>query len=468
MTFDRGREKSEDSPRSAPGTARSLGRRFGYLWATFVVSSLGDGFGYGAVPLLALFVDPHPIPVAAVAAADTFPWLVLALPAGALADRYERGRVMAATNMGRALVLVTLALLVASHHINLPLLIALVFVNGGARAIYYSASQATVPELVEPRSFPRANGLLSGTEAAAEHLGGPVLGALAFAATKALPFFADASAVGVAGLSLLGFRTHRPETAPAHGSILDGVRQLIKDRSLRLLVTLLAALAGLQGLVMGVLVIVAAAGAAGNVPGALLAGRIADRIGNIRTLIGSALVSGLAYLVMASAKGWLIAGVAFCVVSFAVYAGSVIANSLRQSLSPRSLMGRVGSAWRGFVWGAFPIGSLIGGSLAVLGGLRLPLVIAGVAQCVVAIALAGPLSRSLAASERAAALADGAQVLIATPDDKQPLTGSAGGGQTMTGTLEIDAPQVPTGRRLHGRTGRGPLYWGRSSRNSRR
>ena len=483
VTFARGGGRSEQSPRPAPATAASLGRRFGYLWTTFAVSSLGDGFGYGAVPLLALFVDPHPLPVASVAAADTFPWRVLALPAGALADRYERGRVMAATNMGRALVLVTLALLVASHHINLPLLIALVFVNGGARAIYYSASQATVPELVEPRSFPRANGLLSGTEAAAEHLGGPVLGALAFAATKALPFFADASAVGVAGLSLLGFRTHRPETEPAHGSILDGVRQLIKDRSLRLLVTLLAALAGLQGLVMGVLVIVAtvdwgvskslygvflAAGAAGNVPGALLAGRIADRIGNIRTLIGSALVSGLAYLVMASAKGWLIAGVAFCVVSFAVYAGSVIANSLRQSLSPRSLMGRVGSAWRGFVWGAFPIGSLIGGSLAVLGGLRLPLVIAGVAQCVVAIALAGPLSRSLAASERAAALADGAQVLIATPDDKQPLTGSAGGGQTMTGTLEIDAPQVPTGRRLHGRTGRGPLYWGRSSRNSRR
>lgn len=482
MTFDRGRDKSEDSPRSAPGTARSLGRRFGYLWATFVVSSLGDGFGYGAVPLLALFVDPHPIPVAAVAAADTFPWLVLALPAGALADRYERGRVMAVTNMGRAIVLVTLALLVASRHINLPLLIALVFVNGGARAIYYSASQATVPELVEPRSFPHANGILSGTEAATEHLGGPILGTLAFAVTKALPFVADAIAVGVAGLSLLGFRTQPPDTEPAHGSILDGVRQLIKDRSLRLLVSLLAALAGLQGLVMGVLVIIAtvdwgvskslygvflAAGAAGNVPGALLAGRIANRIGNIPTLIASALVSGLAYLVMASAKGWLLAGVAFGVVSFAVYAGSVIANSLRQRLSPRDLMGRVGSAWRGVVWGAFPIGSLIGGVLAVH-GLRLPLVIAGLAQCVVAIALAGPLTRSLAASERAAALAEGGQALIATPDAKQPMTGSAAGGQTMAPTLEIDAPQMPTGRRLHGRPGRGPLYWGRSSRNSRR
>jgi MFS family permease len=417
------------------------------------VSSLGDGFGYGAVPLLALFVDPHPIAVAAVAAADTFPWLVLALPAGALADRYERGRVMAVTNMGRALVLVTLALLVASHHINVPLLIALVFINGGARAVYYAGSQATVPELVEPGSFPHANGILSSTDAATEHLAGPILGTLAFAVTKALPFVADAIAVGVAGLSLLGFRTQRPETEPEHGSIFDGVRQLIKDRSLRLLVSLLAALASLQGLVMGVLVIIAtvdwgvskslygvflAAGAAGNVPGALLAGRIANRIGNTPTLIASALVSGLAYLVMATARGWLLAGVAFGVVSFAVYAGGVVAISLRQRLSPQDLMGRVGSAWRGVVWGAFPIGSLIGGALAVH-GLRLPLIIAGVAQCVVAIALAGPLTRSLAASERAEAAAEGAQ-----------------------------PPRVPTGLRLHSRPGRGPLYWGRSSRSSRR
>ena len=129
---------------------------------------------------------------------------------------------------------------------------------------------------------------------------------------------------------------------------------------MRLLVTLLAALAGLQGLVMGVLVIVAtldwgvpkelyglflAAGAVGNVPGALLADSFASRLGNIPMLIGAAIVSGLADPVMASAKGWLLAGVAFAVVSFAVYAGSVVANSLRQRLSPRDLMG--GSAPRG-------------------------------------------------------------------------------------------------------------------------
>ncbi len=502
VTFEQGRENSEDGRRSTPRTGRSLGRRFRYLWATFAVSSLGDGFGYGAVPLLALFVDPHPLPVATVAAADTFPWLVLALPAGALADRFERGRVMAVTNLGRALVLVTLALLVATHHIDLLLLVTLVFVNGGARAVYYSASQATVPELVAPQSFARANGFLSSTEAATEHLGGPILGTLAFAAIKALPFVADATAVGVAGLSLLGFRTQRPEAGPAHDSILAGARQLVKDRSLRLLVTLLAALAGLQGLAMGVLVIVAtvdwgvpkslyglflAAGAVGNVPGALLADRIATRIGNIPTLIGAALVSGLAYLVMASAKGWLLAGVAFAVVSFAVYAGSVIANSLRQSLSPRDLMGRVGSAWRGIVWGAIPIGSLIGGALAVH-GLRLPLIIAGVAQCVVALAIARPLTGSLAASERALASAVGASAetasaetasagsgssmmafAVGTPADGGRLgAASCDGDQAVTASLSGRAAPASSKRRLHSRPSRLPFYWGPWSRARRR
>jgi len=475
VTSEQGRETSGHGSQAAPTKTRFLGRRFGYLWASFAVASLGDGFGYGAVPLLAYFVDPHPIPVATVAAADTFPWLVLALPAGALADRFERGRLMAVVNMGRALVLVTLAFLVAGHHINLPLLVLLVFVNGGARAIYYSASQATVPELVPARSFAHANGFLSGTEAATEHLGGPILGTLSFAAVKALPFIADATAVGVAGLSLLGFRTQHPEPGPAHGSILDGARQLIRDRSLRLLVTLLAALAGLQSLVMGVLVIIAtvewgvpkslyglflAAGALGNVPGALLADRVANRFGSVRTLIGSAIVSGLAYLVMASAKGWLLAGVAFAVVSFAVYAGSVIANSLRQSLSPRDLMGRVGSAWRGLVWGAFPIGSLIGGALAEH-GLRLPLLIAGVSQCIVAVVLTGPLTRSLSASERAAALADEAS------GDRQSPVDSFDRARAMA-SLGLATTRTPLERGLHRRPSRLRFYWGRLSRSRRR
>ena len=98
---------------------------------------------------------------------------------------------------------------------------------------------------------------------------------------------------------------------------------------------------------------------------------------------------------MAAAQGWQLAGPAFALVGFAVGVGAVVANALRQRLTPPEVMGRVGAASRGIVWGAAPVGALVAGGLAALGGLRLPLVLAGMLQCVVAVVLARPLLRSL-------------------------------------------------------------------------
>jgi MFS family permease len=384
-----------------PAPARPiLGGRFRYLWATFAFASVGDGLAYGAVPLLAVVVDPQPLAVSGVLAADSVPWLALALPAGALADRFERGRLMAIVNTARGLLLGLLAALIALGKLDLGLLIAFVLANGGARAVYYSASQATVPELVGTSSLARANGVLSGTEAATEHLAGPVIGT-----------------VGASGLSLFGFRTGRLEQRARRDRFGEGVRLLLRDRSLRLLVILISSLAALQGLAAGILVLIAtrdwgvhtsaygaflAAGAVGNVPGALLADRIVRKLGSATTLILTAFVSGAAYLVMALARSWPLAGCAFALVGFAVGAGNVAANALRQRLTPARLMGRVGSAWRGIVWGAAPLGVLASGGLAVAGGLRLPLYVAGAAQCAVALVLAAPLIGSLVEGKHAA------------------------------------------------------------------
>ena len=273
-------------------------------------------------------------------------------------------------------MLAGLAVLVALHEINLTLLILFVLANGTARTLYYSASQAAIPELVPLGSLGRANGVITGTEAATEHLVGPIIGAAVFTLRRLLPFVADASAVGASGLALLGLRTH-PADPASSGSIWDGARLLRSDERLRVLVTLIAALSGLQGLVAGILVLVATRN--WGVPCALLAVRIVTRIGSAATLISAAVVSGVAYVVMALAHSWMLAGPAFVVVGFSVAAGSVVAISLRQQLTPNELMGRVGSAWRGIVWGAAPVGALLAGGLAVLGGLRLPILLAGAA-----------------------------------------------------------------------------------------
>ena len=387
-----------------------LGHRFGRLQAGFTLASSGDGFAYGAVPLMAVVVDPHPLAISAVVASDQLPWLLMALPAGALADRFRRARLMAVVNLMRGVVLLTAGLLVLSHRMDLALLVLVVLMNATGRAVYYSSLQATVPELVPPRLLERANGVFTGTEAAAEHVAGPVVGAAAFTAARALLFLADAAALVFSGLPLVRLRTKMPPAAGPRGSIWDGARHLFADRRLRLLVITLCSLAGLQGLINGILVLIAtrdwgvhagaygaflAAGAVGNVPGAIVAERLVARFGSAFTLLGSATACAVGYFVMAWSRTWVLAGPAFALTGFAIGAGTVVAISMRQRLTPDELMGRVGAAWRGIVWGAAPVGALAAGGLAVLGGLRLPLYLAGALQFAAILMLARPLIRGL-------------------------------------------------------------------------
>jgi MFS family permease len=398
---------------------RRLGRSFARMWSGFALASSGDGLAYGAVPLLAVFVDPHPFAVSAVAAADTLPWLLLAVPAGHLADRADRSRVIAVTNALRAVAMLAAAALIVHYRISLALLIIIVLLNASGRAIYFSSVQAMTPGFVDTRDLEQANGILSGTEAGAENLAGPVVGTVLFSAAKALPFLADGFALLVSCLPFIGFRSKEPapeDGAPASSpSMLEGVRLLFADRRLRVLLFLVASLAGLQGMESGVLVLLAttkwgvsegayglflATGAAGALLGSFLADGIARRFGGARALIAAAIASGVGYLVMASAKSWMLAGPAFAVVGLAVGAGSVVAMSLRQRLTPDDLMGRVGGAWRGLVWGAAPLGALLAGGVATTWGIRVPLVVAGIAQCAVALILAHPLLKSIEDTRR--------------------------------------------------------------------
>src|SRR3984957_9725553 len=404
-------------------TRREQGRRwlrgsFARLWVGFTFASSGDGLAVGAVPLLAVFVDPHPVAVSIVAAADNLPWLLVAVPAGVLADRFERGPTMALMNSLRALVILLGAVLIVTGHMNLGLLVLVVLINGAGRAIYYSSMQALTSDLVTPQELEHANGVLSGTEAATEHLAGPIVGTTLFAVSPSIPFFTDAVALVSSCLPFTRFQvpTHpKPSTdTPSSTSIWEGARYLFADRRLRVLLAVVSSLAALQGMEGGVLVLLAttvwgirpaaygiflAVGAAGNLLGSVAAARLVARFGSAPTLIAAAGISGIGYLLMAPAKGWVLAGAAFVMIGLAVGAGSVIAISLRQRLTPPDLMGRVGGAWRGITWGAAPLGALAAGGLAAFGGLRLPTVLAGVLQCVGALVLARPLLQRIGSEQ---------------------------------------------------------------------
>jgi MFS family permease len=410
---------------------RRLGRPFVRLWIGFSFASTGDGLIYGAVPLLAVVVNPHPLAVSAVVAADSLPWLLVALPAGHLADRYARGPVIAGSNVLRAAAIFAAAVLIATHQMTLAILIVVVLANGAARAIYYSSVQAMIPDLVGDDALERVNGILTGTEAGTEHLAGPVVGTTLFAINQSVPFLADAVALAFSCLPFLRFRSKpapSPSTTPT--SVWEGARLLFADHRLRVLLIMVAIVALLQGMEGGVLVLLAtkewgvregafglflAAAAVGNLVGSAVADAQVRRFGSARALIGATVISGIGYLFMASAHNWVVAGPAFALVGVAVAVITVVAVSLRQRLTPAHLMGRVGGAWRGIVWGAAPVGALAAGSVATIWGLRLPLILAGSLQVVVALLFARPLTRIIR-EERPRRASGGRRVHSAKPD----------------------------------------------------
>src|SRR5829696_4493288 len=92
----------------APPGRRPLGAAFWRLWTSSGLSNLADGIFKVALPLVAIRFTDSPTLIAGLAFAVTLPWLLVALPAGALADRLDRRRFMLGANTVRAALLVLL------------------------------------------------------------------------------------------------------------------------------------------------------------------------------------------------------------------------------------------------------------------------------------------------------------------------------------------------------------------------
>src|SRR4051794_33998785 len=220
--------------------AGSLGRNFRCLLAAAATANLADGIFQVALPLVALGVTRDPGAFAAVTLVGRLPWLLVALPAGALADRLDRRRTMVRVDVARVAVLGALAAVVAAGRQELWTLYVVAFALGIGETLHDTAAQSVLPSIVGPDDLARANSRQYAVELSANQFVGPPLGGLLAAATLAGAL--SASVVGYAlaavALSLLvgSFRPRRTgEVTPLREDIAAGVRSLAGHRLLRIL-----------------------------------------------------------------------------------------------------------------------------------------------------------------------------------------------------------------------------------------
>jgi predicted MFS family arabinose efflux permease len=316
----------------------------------------------------------------------TLPFILFAIPAGLLADRVSRRFVMVGSEALRAAALAAILLLIWINAMTLPLLSLLGFIAVCGTVAYSVAAPALVPSLVTPQQLPAANARIELARTIA-FASGPALGGVLVGWVGAAPAFGFAAALSVIAVVLLS-GIYEPARAPAPQrhpltDIKEGAAFVLRHALLRpvfitqfifntasfllLAVFVPYAVRHLGLTATGVGATLAMYGV-GMVVGALLATRVMQRLA-FGTVIGLGPVTGLvAAAVMALTAivpTPLLAGLSFFLLGVGPILWVISTTTLRQSVTPPSLLGRV-SAINIMSYGARPLGSALG---AIVGGL---------------------------------------------------------------------------------------------------
>jgi MFS family permease len=169
---------------------------FRMLWVGQLLSGTGTEIGRLAYPLLILAVTHSAVLAGVAGTARAVTALCLQLPAGALADRFDRRQTMIICDIVRAALLGLLCILVATHHTPWAAILLVGMAEGGASALFNPAATAALPVIVPDEQLEEA---WAATEARtyAAGLVGPALGGVLFGLGRAIPFLADAVSYAV-------------------------------------------------------------------------------------------------------------------------------------------------------------------------------------------------------------------------------------------------------------------------------
>ncbi len=402
-----------------------LGGRFWRFWTSAVVSSAGDGLTFVAIPLLAARLTQDPAKVALVQTAEYASWLLLGLVAGALADRWDRLRIMAVTDFVRAVLFGLFALAVAEGKVGLPLLIGFAFLTGVTGILNQNAASAFLPAVVTKDKLESANSWLQAGLTVPSTLLGPPLGGVLFVAAASLPFTVDAVSFAVSGVIVLSLgrrMTRVPRTEPhppLRAALAEGLRYLWQSQVLRVLCLLLAVFNAMSAAVLGILVLFAqeelglsetgyglllVVFAVGALLGMAASSPARHRLGTSGVVVTVLAVQALANLAVGLVPTVTVTAVAFVLSGATSGMWNVATISLRQRIVPDPLLGRVTSAYRLIGLGAMPVGAAAGGLIARSYGLPAPFLVAGVLLLMSLLAAIRWLPRSVVEQAEATAL----------------------------------------------------------------
>lgn len=346
--------------------------------------------------------------------AQTLPFLLLAIPAGLIADRASRTRLMVAAEALRAACLLAVVMLAARGALSVPALGLLGFLGATGTVAYSVAAPSLVSSLVRREGLARVNARLELARSAA-FAAGPALAGWLVARGVGLAF-GVATALSLSTVTLLAGLREPARDAPARRAAMAelgaGIGFIAGHRLLRP-VALTAIVFNLSFFVIQAIYVPhavrdlglspAGVGASmasygvGMIAGALLAPALARRL-RFGTQVAIGPLAGLAAaLAMLATLAWptpLLAGLSFLLIGAGPIVWTITTTTLRQAVTPPALLGRVSAALLAATWGARPLGAALAAAIAAGPGIGACLAVATAGFAIqAAILLASPVAR---------------------------------------------------------------------------
>jgi MFS family permease len=385
--------------------SKKLGASYWKLWTATAISNLGDGVSMVAYPWLASAVTRSPILIAAAGFASRLPWLIFTLHAGVLTDRFDRRKLIVAMDFMRGLLTVFVGFVVffnkdsfsaldelatiTNLETNWPIYFTLLitaFLFGLAEVLRDNSAQTLMPSVVDKENLEKANGRMWSAESLTNSFIGPPLGSLLIGIAIFIPFFFDAVSFFFAVALIASLKgTFKPvaddkprEKINFKAEIKEGYAWLWAHPLLRPMAIILGSMNGLGTMVGATFILFAqevletsvftfallgTAGAVGGTVGGLLAPKVSAKLGSGRSLAMTLAAAPIGSLIIALTTTWQVVWVVVVFETFFAILWNTITVSLRQSIIPTHLLGRVNSVYRFFAWGSIPIGMFVGGGL---------------------------------------------------------------------------------------------------------
>ncbi|MFC9590103.1 MFS transporter [Streptomyces sp. NPDC056944] len=414
-------EPGKKGPRDKPKKPPFRGTGFLRLWTGETLSLAGTEITFMAIGITAVTtLSATPWQMGVLEAAESAAVLLLGLSAGVWADRYERRALMIVSNVARGLLLFAIPLLFWLDALTMPVLYGVVFLVGAFTLLFDSAMSAYLPRLLPRRQLERANSWMEASTSVGTVAGPGLAGLLIQVMSAPVALVVDTFSYLISCFTLAGLPKAPPSADPADDehadgakgeageadgaetpekdgtgtpekkethrkAVLKGLRVLRDDHIQRPMILAATHFNIFHAMFFAVHTLfvlrvldfspglLGATSMAGGVAGLLGASStpfLTRLLGQGRALVVAYAAPGASAVLVPLAAQWDNRPLAILLVSastftwtFAVVVNLVISETVKQSLVPDHLLGRVTATTRFVSWGCQPIGALLGGWL---------------------------------------------------------------------------------------------------------